>query len=77
MGKVASGLLSVVGLGGAPKTKKPAPVEAAKPVADIKDDVADAAGKKARQSLYSTPGGASGEELNPDQVKRRPTLLGN
>lgn len=30
-----------------------------------------------RASLYSTEGGASGQDLNNDQVQRRPTLMGN
>lgn len=33
--------------------------------------------KTSRAALYETSGGVTGAELNPDQVKRRNTLLGN
>lgn len=33
--------------------------------------------KKSRTALFATEGGASGEELNPEQVRSRSTLLGN
>lgn len=33
--------------------------------------------KQGRAALYETEGGVAGSELNPDQVKRRNTLLGN
>lgn len=52
----------------------PAPVAEA-PKAEIKEEETKA--KAARASLYSTPGGVMGEELTDEQVKKRPTLLGN
>ena len=63
MGDVVSGLL-----GKSPKTSSAA-----------KDDTEDAntKSKRARASLFATEGGSSGEELNPEGVKKRPTLLGN
>jgi hypothetical protein len=61
--------------GGAPKAKAK-PIQAAQPVASVTDAQKDTA-KKARQQLYSTEGGAVGQELNPSQVKKRETLLGN
>lgn len=69
MSKIFKGLMSVVGLGGsAPKVSNAA----------VKEVAADqATSKTARASLYATQGGVSGEELNPDQVKKRQTLLGN
>ena len=33
--------------------------------------------KTGRSTLYETEGGVNGAELNPDEVKRRSTLLGN
>lgn len=33
--------------------------------------------KRVRASLYETEGGMLGQELQPGQVQRRPTLLGN
>lgn len=74
MGKIAKSLLSIVGLGKAPKAAAPAPVAA--PVQEIKDDQGMTA-KKARQQLYATEGGVQGQELDPAQVKKRQTLLGN
>lgn len=63
MGDVVSGLL-----GKSPKTS---------PKAAEDTEEAGAKSRKARASLFSTEGGAQGEELNPDGVKKRPTLLGN
>ena len=70
MGKVVGGLLSIVALGGGnnPKVSDAAAKE-------IGTDAATA--KTARASLYETAGGVSGQDLNPDQVKKRQTLLGN
>lgn len=62
--------------GGAPKAKAAAPITARKPIAAA-DDGAAQAKKVARATLYETTGGASGQELQPDQVKKRDTLLGN
>jgi len=70
MGKVVSGLLSIVGLGGG---NKPKVSNAA--ATQVSEDQATA--KTARAALYATPGGAVGQDLNPDQVKKRQTLLGN
>lgn len=33
--------------------------------------------KKSRSALFETEGGVAGEELSPDAVTKRPTLLGN
>lgn len=33
--------------------------------------------KTGRSALYETGGGVNGQELTPDEVKRRNTLLGN
>lgn len=71
--KIAKGLLSVVGIGSTPKAEG-AQVSTA-PIKEIQDESASA--KKARVALFQTPGGVAGEELNPDQVKKRTTLLGN
>jgi len=67
--KVVGGLL-----GSAPKVKAPKPVAAA-PVQDITGEKKSA--KTARANLYATEGGVTGQELTPDQVGKRPTLLGN
>lgn len=63
IGDVFKGLL-----GGAPKTSGAASKE-----------VGDAAKKSARQrsALFMTEGGAVGEELSPEQIKKRDTLFGN
>lgn len=68
MSKIFKGLMSIVGLGAAPAVSGAATKEVA---AD------QATSKTARASLYSTVGGVQGEELMPDQVKKRQTLLGN
>lgn len=54
----------------------------AKPAAVSKKstDATEAEKRKAktgRSALYETQGGVQGTELNPDEVKRRQTLLGN
>lgn len=69
MSKIFKGLMSIVGLGGAAPSVSPAAVK------EVETDKATS--KTARASLYSTKGGVSGEELNPDQVKKRPSLFGN
>ena len=45
----------------------------------VVDDVESSKEKnrKKRASLFETAGGVAGQELNPDQVQRRQTLLGN
>lgn len=68
MSKIFKGLMNIVGLGSAPAVSGAAGKEVA---AD------QATSKTARASLYSTAGGVAGEELMPDQVKKRPSLLGN
>lgn len=45
------------------------------PVADTEE--AKRKAKQGRSALYETDGGVTGSELNPDEVKRRNTLLGN
>lgn len=69
MGKVVSALTGGL-LGGA----KP-PTVSEKASDSVKSDAQDA--KKARARLLETQGGASGEEINPENVGKRPTLLGN
>lgn len=70
MGKTVKGLLGSVGLGGsAPKA------DAAPATQEVKTEADDA--KKARQALLETQGGIAGEELSPDEVKRRETIFGN
>lgn len=73
MGKIVSSLLGGL-LGSAPKATSPAPVSSA-PAATVTED--STATKAARAALYATQGGANGEVLSPDQVQKRPTLLGN
>jgi hypothetical protein len=74
MGKVFKAVTSILGFGSAPKAR-------ANPVstATQKEEIADQSNtaKATRAALYGTEGGAVGEELDPNQVKRRPTLLGN
>lgn len=70
MGKVVGGLLSIVGLGGGNK-----PQVSGAAAKEVEAD--QATSKTARASLYATAGGVAGEDLNPDQVKKRQTLLGN
>ncbi len=45
------------------------------PVAETED--AKRKAKAGRSALYETDGGVTGSELNPEEVKRRQTLLGN
>ena len=40
-------------------------------------DDAKKASDKNRSALFMTPGGTIGQELNPDQTKKRDTLFGN
>lgn len=69
MSKIFQGLASIVGFGAK------APTVSGAAVNEVKTD--QATSKTARASLYATEGGVSGQELNPDQVKKRQTLLGN
>lgn len=73
MGKVFSAITSIFG-GGAPKAKAE-PLSTKAVTSELQDDAA--ASKKGRAALYATQGGVGGQELSPDQVQRRPTLLGN
>lgn len=68
MGKAVKGLVSIVTGGDKPKA-------AAAPVAETQDAARKAAAS--RSKLLETAGGATGEELNPDDVQKRKTLLGN
>lgn len=68
MGSVFKGLMGLLGGGKTPKVSNAA-------VKDVNDQAASA--KTARAALYSTAGGVIGQELAPDQVKRRDSLLGN
>lgn len=69
MGKLIKGALSLVGLGGAAPT-----VSNAAPKAIAADQAAQGANKAA---LVATAGGINGEQLTPDQIKRRDNLFGN
>jgi len=71
-GKLLGSLLSA-GIGLATKPKAPKVSSAA--VSDVTKD--QETSRAARASLYSTQGGALGEELDPNQVKKRDSLLGN
>lgn len=57
-----------------PKARAPKQLEK---VADIGAEADKKKSKSRRASLFETEGGVSGQELNPDQVQKRPTLLGN
>lgn len=63
MGKLVKSIF-----GGAPKVSS-----------DAKDDASSQRlkAKESRAALFRTEGGASGEELDPDAVKSRNSLLGN
>ncbi len=52
------------------------PIAVSPAVDDVKA-AQDDARKKARVNLFATEGGVSGQELQPNQVSKRPTLLGN
>lgn len=66
MGGIFEGFKSL--LGGSPKTS-----------AAPQKEVEDAAKKSARgrSALFMTEGGAVGDELSPEQIKKRDTLFGN
>jgi hypothetical protein len=51
------------------------PVDTATAVTDTQAAQADI--QKKRTNLFATDGGVSGQELNPNQVTKRQTLLGN
>lgn len=68
MGKILGAVGTIIGLGKSPKAS-------AAPIQDIKDDQTKT--KSGRAALYETSGGITGQELNPDQVKKRDTLFGN
>lgn len=68
MGSLLKGLGSILGIGSSPKTSQ----------ASVKKVTADQTqANSARAALYATAGDATGQELNPDQVQKRDTLLGN
>ena len=68
-GGLLGGLLgAVLGGGDTPKVSNAA-------AADTAD--AKRTANTARSALYETAGGAAGEELDPDAVEKRRTLLGN
>lgn len=81
MGKVVKSVLGAVGIGSAAKapqqTYKPpaAPMPDPEPVDDLSEEQRQ--NKKARAVLTETAGGAAGEELSDESVKKRRTLLGN
>lgn len=69
MGGILGGLFeAVLGGGDTPKVSS-APAQAT--------EEEQRKAKTSRAALYETSGGVTGAELNPDQVKRRNTLLGN
>jgi hypothetical protein len=71
MSKVFKGLLGTFGLGGAADAPKVSGA-AKKDLAEDQDKT-----KASRAALYATEGGVSGQELEPDQVKKRNTIFGN
>jgi hypothetical protein len=66
--KMGGVVKAITGGGGSPKVS-------AAPAAATAEEQRKA--KTSRAALYETGGGVTGAELNPDQVKRRNTLLGN
>lgn len=72
MSKAFKGLIDLVsGLVGGGK----APEVSNAAVKDVEAD--QATSKTARANLYATEGGVAGQELQPDQVKKRDTIFGN
>lgn len=68
MGSVIKGLISIIGIGG----KAPKVSGAFKSVdRNIKKQ------KRRRAQLFKTEGGVVGEEILPEQISRRSTILGN
>lgn len=67
MGGVVKGLLGIL-TGAAPKTSGAA-VSATKDTQKV--------AQAARANLYGTEGGVLGDDLEEDQVSKRPSLLGN
>lgn len=65
MGKVVK---SILGGGDKPKTST---VSAEQTQAEARK------AKKSRSALFETEGGVAGQELNPENVEKRKTLLGN
>ncbi len=51
------------------------PVETAPAVEEVKEEQKDI--RKKRVNLFETAGGVAGEELQPEQITQRKTLLGN
>jgi hypothetical protein len=68
MGDAVKGLVGIVTGGQKPKTS-------AAPVKETQEASRKAAASRSR--LLETEGGAAGEELTPDDVQKRATLLGN
>lgn len=70
MGSVIKGLLSIVGIGG---EKAPRVSGAAGRAVDV--DLKKS--RRRRISQFRTEGGVVGEEIAPEQISRRDTILGN
>lgn len=78
MGKFFKSLGSIFGIGGGarpPKVQAPKPVAVDKALDTVEED--KAATKARRVNLFETEGGVSGQELTPEEIQKRPTLLGN
>ena len=68
-------MLSPIGIASSLLKKKKSPATSNK--AKIAAESARSKAEKSRASLFQTGGGASGEEIDPDAVKSRNSLLGN
>jgi|GEM_PF-5654346 len=68
MGDAVKGLVSIITGGSTPKA-------AAAPAQETGDAARKSAASRSR--LLETQGGEVGQELNPDEVAKRKTLLGN
>ena len=55
--------------------EKPKPSPSPVPAQSIEEEKRKA--KTSRAALFETEGGAAGEELNDEEIKKRQTLLGN
>lgn len=77
MGKVLKFLnpiLAAKSLFDKPKAQAPKPIST---TADTQAEAEAKKNKRRRASLFETEGAVSGQELAPEQVQQRPTLLGN
>lgn len=71
IGHVIKSVGSIFGIGKAPSNQRVNDTASTQ----LAQDAQSAQG--ARQALYATEGGVLGDQLNPDEVQNRQTLLGN